>query len=370
MPTSTPAGATGPRVVLMSSNGTGMGHLTRLLAYARGLQGCDVRFVSMSGAAPVVGRMGHPFEYLPSRQATGMRSSSWRRLFLDRLVEYLRRTRPDVVVFDGTHPYAGMDVAREVVPGSAWVWSRRALWQPGRNADQLAKEAWFDLVLEPGDLAQVADRGATVGRDAYRVAPVTLVDTAELQPRDEARRDLGLPADGPLALVSLGAGNINDTSGDLGAVVTALQALGVGACVTRAAIAEQADESLDVHHVDDFPISRRLAAFDLAVSAAGYNSFHENLRLGLPSLFVPNTQTLLDDQRARVDHAVREGWALGAVELTATTAEPLLARLLEHGGAMARAAQLADPGNGARDAASVLRRLAGLDDLPVGEVGA
>ncbi|OAB88404.1 UDP-N-acetylglucosamine--LPS N-acetylglucosamine transferase [Janibacter melonis] len=369
MATSTQAGALGPRVVLMSSNGTGMGHLTRLLAYAQGLHGCDVRFLSMSGAAPVVARLGHRYEYLPSRQATGMRSSSWRRLFLDRLVEYLRRTRPDVVVFDGTHPYAGMEVAREVVPGSAWVWSRRALWQPGRNVDQLAKEAWFDLVLEPGDLAQGSDRGATVGRDAYRVAPVTLVGAAELQPREQARRELGLPADGPLALVSLGAGNINDTSGDLGAVVTALGSLGVGACVTRAAIAEQADDALDVHHVDDFPVSRRFAAFDLAVSAAGYNSFHENLRLGLPSLFVPNTQTLLDDQQARVDHAVREGWALGAVDLTPRGAEPLLARLLDDGARMARGAQAADPGNGAGDAAALLRRLAGLDDVAAGEGG-
>jgi UDP:flavonoid glycosyltransferase YjiC (YdhE family) len=345
------------RVVLMSSNGTGMGHLTRLMAYARGLDGVDVRFLSMSTAVPVVGRLGYQYEYLPSRGSTGLRAASWRRLFLDRLVDYLRRTRPDVVVFDGTHPYAGMDIAREAVPGIRWVWSRRAMWRPDRNVDQLAKESWFDLVLEPGDMAAAADRGATVGRPALRVGPVTLTDTEDLQDRATARRELGLPAEGPLALVSLGAGNINDTRGDLGAVVASLSALGVGACVTRAAIALQAGTGLDVHHVEDFPISRRFAAFDLAVSAAGYNSFHENLRLGLPTLFVPNTHTNLDDQQARVDHAVRSGWALGATELDEAGATALLTDLLQDGPAMARRARSADPGNGALDAAAGIRTL-------------
>ena len=350
------------RVVLMSSNGTGMGHLTRLLAYARTLEHVDVRFLSMSTAVPVVGRLGHRFEYLPSQGSTGLRAATWRRLFLDRLVEYLRRTSPDVVVFDGTHPYAGMDVAREVVPGAQWVWSRRAMWRPGRNVDQLAKESWFDLVLEPGDLAAASDRGATVGRTALRVGPVTLTGVEDLQGRAQARRDLGLPSDGPLALVSLGAGNINDTSGDLGAVVAGLSALGVGACVTQAQIAEQAGRGLDVHYVQDFPISRRLAAFDVGVSAAGYNSFHENLRLGLPTLFVPNTHTNLDDQEARVEHAVRSGWALGATTLTEQGAEGLLTDLLERGSDMVRRAQAADPGNGAPAAAAAIRQL-----LPVAE---
>ena len=56
-----------PRVVLVSSNGTGMGHLTRLLAYARHLDGVDVRFLSLSLAAPVVRDMGYPVEYIPSQ---------------------------------------------------------------------------------------------------------------------------------------------------------------------------------------------------------------------------------------------------------------------------------------------------------------
>ena len=49
--------------------------------------------------------------------------------------------RADVVVFDGTHPYSGLDVALAAHPAVRAVWSRRGMWKPGRNVDQLAKAA-------------------------------------------------------------------------------------------------------------------------------------------------------------------------------------------------------------------------------------
>ena len=65
----------------------------------------------------------------------------------------------------------------------------------------------------------------------------------------------------------------------------------------------------DVHVVHEFPFSRRFRAFDLAVSASGYNSFHELLRFGIPTLFIPNRNTALDDQRARARFAADTGLA-------------------------------------------------------------
>ena len=66
---------------------------------------------------------------------------------------------------------------------------------------------------------------------------MTLLDGDELDDRDTARRALGLPADRPLALVALGAGNINDTSHETGAIVAALARLDVDICVTQTEIA-------------------------------------------------------------------------------------------------------------------------------------
>ncbi|MEE6289018.1 glycosyltransferase [Georgenia sp. MJ173] len=349
-----------PTVLLMSSNGAGMGHLTRLLSYAGRLgEDAHAHVLSMSQAAPVAGRLGYPYEYLPSAKALDMPPGRWQPMFVDRAAETVDRVGADVVVFDGTWPYNGIEEIRARRPQTRWVWSRRGMWRAGMNTEQLAKAAWFDDVIEPGDLAAAYDAGATVGTPAHRVGPVTLVDPADLADRQEAREALGLPLDGPLALVSLGAGNINDTSGDLGAAAAALERLGVGVCVTVPGIAADAGHGgAGVHLVRDYPLSRRYRAFDVVISASGYNSFHELLRLGVPSLFVPNTATKLDDQEGRARFAVDQGWAHQLPALTVETASPLLEDLLTRGTSMVAGAQAADPGNGATEAAGILVRLA------------
>ncbi len=340
------------RVLLMSSNGAGMGHLTRLLAYAAHLPaGVEPYVLSLSQAVPVVAGFGYRYEYLPSHGALGMTSALWQPLFEERLIEVVGRVAPSVVVFDGTHPYRGIDAARAAHPQTRWVWSRRGMWKPGRNADQLAKSAWFDEVIEPGDLAAKVDAGASASAPAYRVGPVTLTEPADLLTREAAREALGLPAQGRIGLVSLGAGNINDTTGEMGAAAAALRAHGCAVAVTDVAIADQA-MAADVYAVRAYPLARFYRAFDLVIAATGYNSFHEVLRLGVPTIFVPNTATSLDDQVARASYAVARGWA----RRVASAADPEMGEavrtMLVHGGDMAAGAVAADPGNGAPTAAA------------------
>ncbi|MEI2774435.1 MAG: glycosyltransferase [Tetrasphaera sp.] len=343
-----------PLVMLMSSNGAGMGHLTRLLAYAVRLPPPVRRYVlAMSQAVPVVSQYGYRYEYLPSAGAVGMANSSWQPLFQERLEEIVGRVGPDLVVFDGTHPYAGMDVVRAAHPGTRWVWSRRGMWKPGRSADQLAKASWFDEVIEPGDLAAPYDEGAAASALAYRVGPVTLADPGDLLPREEARARLGLPAQGRIGLISLGAGNINDTSGDVGAAAAALRHTGCGVAVTQVDIAREAVGG-DVHAVRAYPLAPCYSAFDVVFAAAGYNSFHELLRLGIPTAFVPNRDTALDDQDARSRYAADQGWAVRLDHVSVDAASAAIWTLLEHGSDMAAAAVGADPGNGAAEAAGRL----------------
>ncbi|WP_205856261.1 glycosyltransferase [Phytoactinopolyspora endophytica] len=347
-------------VLFISSNGSGMGHLTRLLAYAvRAEAGSRVEphFLSLSQAAPVVSNFGYTYEYLPSMTATGLAPGRWHAYFAESVAQVMDRIRPAVVVFDGTWPYEGIPAVRETFPDARWLWSRRGMWKPGQGTDRLHKADWFDLVLEPGDLASPADRGVTGKTAAARVGPVTLLDTADLDERAEARAALGVDPDVQLALVSLGAGNINDTSGDVGASIAALRDLGVEVCVTKPEIAADGGEHTDVHVVRTYPLSRYYRAFDVAVSAAGYNSFHELLRFGVPTLFVPNRQTALDDQEARARFAAESGLAHQLPSVTVQTAEPMLADLLAHGPEMIERVKEIDPGNGAAEAATYIANL-------------
>jgi Glycosyltransferase family 28 C-terminal domain len=357
-PLRTGATAKRPSLLLISSNGAGMGHLTRLMAYARRAEpDMAPHFLSLSQAVGVVGQYGFPFEYAPSAGATGLPPRRWHNLFTERVADAVKRLRPAVVVFDGTWPYDGIARVRDIHPEPRWVWSRRGMWRHGRSTEQLAKAAWFDVVLAPGEFAETYDRGATSKADGLRVGPVTLLDPDELDDRDTARRALGLPLDPRLALVALGAGNINDTSHETGAIVAALRRLGVEICVTQTLIAESDRTQADVHLVREFPLSRRFRAFDLAISAAGYNSFHELLRFGIPTLFIPNQDTALDDQQGRAQFAADRGLAhmLGRVSVEAATL--LLDDLLDRGQAMVANIRSIDRGNGAAAAADYLRGL-------------
>ncbi|HLQ18662.1 MAG TPA: hypothetical protein VK146_06740, partial [Tabrizicola sp.] len=67
-----------------------------------------------------------------------------------------------------------------------------------------------------------------------------------------------------------------------------------------------------VRVLDGFPISRHLAAFDFAVASAGYNTFHENLAAGLPTLFLGNDHPEQDEQWLRADYAALRGLAVAA----------------------------------------------------------
>lgn len=337
-------------VLMVSSNGTGMGHLTRLLAYARKAPS-NVRphFLSLSQAVSVVGEFDFPYEYVASVAANGMSPGRWRAYFASRLGEAIDRLQPRVVVFDGAWAYESIVDVKARFPGVRWVWSRRGMWYRGMNRDQLSKSAWFDTVVEPGDFSSPADRGATVNEPAVRVGPVTLLDDDELLARADARKALELDQSAPTALVTLGAGNINDTTSAIRVVIDALRSLGVEICVTVPAIAERAStDDVHVRAVTTYPLARYLRAFDVAVSASGYNSFHELLRFGVPTLFLPNLNTSLDDQRSRAAYAAEQGWAysLDRAGSPAHLQKPLEA-LLEHGHEMVAKVTEVDPGNGA-----------------------
>lgn len=342
------------RVLLVSSNGTGMGHLTRLVAMGRRAQDAEVRVLSMSQAVgqAVAGRLD--FEYLPSAGDLGIGSRRWSRIFERRAAAAVARFGPDVVVFDGAYPYPGLLRSRSAHPSVRMVWSRRAMWKPGLGAAQLHESAGFDLVLEPGDVAAAADRGLTAARtDAVRVRPVVLLDDDELLERDVARAELGLDLDRPAVLVSLGAGNLADIGGELGAVVGALTAVpDLQVCVTRPAIAGDLGPSIDgVHVVSRYPVTRWSRAFDAAVTTAGYNSFHESVAFALPSAFVANT-TQLDDQLARARWAQEQGAGLHLEPQSAPSLAQAVDRLVDPvwRAQVARRCRALWPGNGAAEA--------------------
>lgn len=335
-PTTSPVAAsatTAPRVLFVSSNGAGVGHLMRLMSMARRAERIEPLFLTLSQALAVVRERGFPVEYLASRQYTDVPVTAWHRLLEDRIVDLIDRHDVRAVVFDGTWPYRGLLKVAQARPGVHLVWSRRGMWREGVTNPMVPEGDRFSLILEPGEVAADVDRGITtqLKDGAQRVGPITFLDTDDQLDREAARAELGLDPDRPAALVQLGAGNINDTASLLGMVVEALaEQPDLQICVTRSAIASEADDlAADVRSISVYPLARYLQAFDLAVAASGYNTYHELVATPVPTLFLPNVETSTDDQEGRARFAERAGIGRCLVEVTPQGLRTALAPLLD-----------------------------------------
>ena len=300
------------RVLMVSDNGAGMGHLSRLMAIARRLPG-DVQAViaTQSYAAPIAHQEGFLTEYIPSRKALDAGRPRWTRVLRERLDHLIELHRPQIVAVDSV-PHEGIVAAVRDHPEVTWVWVRRAMWQRGVGAEWIVEGKVFDHVLEPGEFAAAADEGPTVAErsGAYQVGPITFLDADELLDAGTARRELGLD-DRPAALLQLGAGNIDDIASPVARIAAHLGGHGFQLVVAESAIATGPMPPVPgARVVKLYPVSRYLRAFDLTVSAAGYNSFHEQIGFAVPTVFLPNTRTRLDDQVGRARFAATAGAAL------------------------------------------------------------
>ena len=358
-------GGTRGTVLLVSSNGAGMGHLTRLMAMARRRgPGITPLVASMSQAVSVVGDEGFAWEYIPSRGDLGLGPRRWNVLLERRMTALLRRERPAALVFDGTFPYDGVLDAAAAVGGIRLIWSRRGMWRPRLGSRQLRRADRFDLVIEPGELASSHDSGATAGRtDALRVGPITLLDAEEQVDREQAAAVLGVDPARPTALLTLGAGNINDITSDLGRFVgRMLDEAGLQVVLTRPMIADDLARFGDrVHGVSVYPISRYFRAVDFAIAASGYNAFHELVQFGVPTAFVPNTSTAMDDQEGRAVWAEEAGVGLRVRDVSPAQVDRAVTALADpaqRAGFAARCRELAQP-NGAGAAMAAVEELIG-----------
>ena len=136
--------------LLATSNGTGMGHLSRQLAVAlAGSPDIESTLFSLSVGLPTATREGISGEYCPGPDRGWMPEVVWPLYLRDRLIALAREIDADAVVFDGVAPYRGISLAKRALPQIPFVWFRRGMWRRGFNASQLWKSELFDLIIEP-----------------------------------------------------------------------------------------------------------------------------------------------------------------------------------------------------------------------------
>ena len=323
--TAKPTPKRAPVVIIVVPNGTGLGHVTRMLAVAEQLRqrdGARVIFWSFSRAAGIIDRFGFETVLRQTAQHLGADPDHWLIWETEEFAAALCNLQPDLVVQDASmlQDFVIDALARPQTGAARLALIRRGMWQPNiLGPDALVSEQWADAVIEPGDLAALADRGITRGRFAKtdcfatmtRTAPVTLTRKDAIMSRRAARRALKLGR-GRHCLVSLGGDNLWDWGPVLRKIVDAAQRDAIRLVWARSPLAPPAPDlgATGIIARSVYPLAPHLAAFDGVISTAGYNSFHELMQLyGGPVLLVPREHSELDDQTARAQFAEAHGWA-------------------------------------------------------------
>lgn len=351
-------------LMLVASNGVGVGHVSRLLAIARRLDPqVPVVFVSQAQAVGVIERLGYLAEYLPSAGYLGGDFATWDRWFAFEMEGLIDSYDPALVVYDGNNPSNGLIQAAASRRDCRLAWVRRGLW--GNTTSAFFDNArWFDLIIEPGELEGQPDEGITARRrqEARVVPPVRLLDNEELLSRQDAAAGLGLDPARPAVLVQLGAGYNRDIVSLIDDLIETLQQVpSLQICIAEWVNGAQSLSYWPgVKYVRGYPLSQYFRAFDFSIAAAGYNTFHEVIGFGLPTIFIPNRHPSMDDQGGRAEHAQALHAAFELPEGDLSDLPHLVALLIDAKARdfLAGNCRQISMANGAGDAARMLEELA------------
>ena len=325
-------------VVSYAINGRGMGHLTRQLAILRWVRrigqvldrNVECWVLTSSEADTLARREGFCSLKLPSKamfRDAGMEPARYLRVARGWVLNALAGLGPDLLLVD-TFPGGSFGELT-----AALEFANRRVLVARRVRPEFAKEDAYRALLP---LYQ-----RVIVPDATDVGPILIRDRAELLDRETARRRLGVTR--RTVYVSLGGGGDVNAPSVLPRLVRQLTeswdvVVGAGPLYEGPEL-----RGPSVVWMDRYVPVELFAGFDAAVSAGGYNSFHELMHAGVPTVFLPQAR-IADDQLLRAQQAE----SAGAGRVARSASEVL--ELLESPGTAQAALDLV-PRNGAKQAA-------------------
>lgn len=323
------------RLLFVATNGIGLGHLSQLLAIARKLPSrVTPIFVTNSQAISAVKRFGYIAHYLPDDKYTRVNTSDWNDWLERELGLLISLYDAKGIVFDGVWCFDGLFRAAAHKFDFTMVWVRIPMWKRAVWDESTDRAKYFDLTIDVGELAQARNRGARIPYPERHctVPPVVLYEEDEILSRSQARKELGLPYDEMAVMLQLGSGNNWSLNPVISRVCSVLRDHGISQIVNAEwLIADNPQRFSGVRRLCIFPISRYAAAFDFALSAAGYNAYHEQIAYGVPTVFFPNENLVTDDQLGRAVFAEDNGLGYCVRENELDKFEDVLHQLLDSG---------------------------------------
>lgn len=301
------------RIVFLPTNGSGLGHAQRCSIIASQLsRPAAAHFLAFPSCVPLV--QGRGFSCSPLVQ----KSADHPEEFANDIVNYVRLGRTlesgDHLVFDGGYVFDSIYRAINESSCSA-TWIRRGLWRPGQVADApVERERAFNSVLVPEEafpeLNVDYSRGAHVRRVGPIVQPPPSIDHETVRARLASAAGVEFDT---LVVTMLGGGVASDRSAQVQAISALmeprLRCLHVVVVWPHSRTVPGLSGWRNTRLVRTRESLSLAAAADLVISAAGYNTFHELLYNRIPTIFIPQVASYLDDQERRARAASDRGAA-------------------------------------------------------------
>ena len=303
-------------IVLFPTNGVGFGHFTRMYAVARSIRklspNTEIIFFTPMPTLHILYSDNFPTYHLAGRyKHTDMNARQWNGIVEEMLTIVFETHKPKAFMFDGAYPYRGMLNAINAQTGMSKWWMRRGTFKKNKSIPNGSIDS-FDHTISPQDIDDIVSSKYQDPQIMHNVPPVTLIENDEMLDRDAARNSLSVPQNARVVYVQLGAGRINEIDSTIRIVLDCLlQNENLYVVLGESLLGQRTMISMErVRIIRDYPNALFFKAFDASVQAGGYNSFHEMRRLHIPTVFIPNTNTGMDDQLRRVKKSEEEGWGI------------------------------------------------------------
>lgn len=300
------------RVGLFVSNGHGLGHVARMRSLAAELAPhATCAFFSLSA-----GLVDQSY-YLPSPQYLEIHDKHQERAYMhEAVLRFINLFAPTHMVYDGNILPPGLLSALSLHPHIHLTWLRRGMWPQNIAPLYMMPQALCDLVIEPGDVADSADTGPSwhtrlnycPANQFLKTAPIRPLSNPPLN-TDAAKQALSLRPDTPYVLLMLGATQNLENLNTLKSVCAALAGRYIPVIAHWPMSHSRPPQIKGAITIEQMPLAPYYNAFDIIMSAAGYNSYHELLSTNRPLIFIPQEGKTRDQQLARSQYAEKNGWA-------------------------------------------------------------
>lgn len=273
----------------------------------------EILFLTSSDASDSLADAGFAAFKIPSKtvaRKTELNKLEYRRLAKHFVWNTLGIFKPDLLVVD-TFPAGSFDELFQVLDGpfrSSFVYRNVCGQYAERPTFRSALQMYDQLVAPHGKHESQGGGFASHADNLKFSGEVIQFEHEDLLPRDVARKQLGIPDEKKLVYLSAGGGGDPNAQAQLHSLAECLSGqpeihmlVGAGPLYRGQRFAGP-----NITWFDGPSIAQYFGALNAAVSAAGYNTFHELIFARVPTAFYAQ-EKVADDQADRIRWGVDAG---------------------------------------------------------------